>query len=461
MSLAAAAEGAGTQVLVRFVTRLPAELRVPESQVAVPAGLRRYGLSQIINHLLALSPARPFDFLVAGELLRKSLAAHLTERGLSAETALEIEYVPAVVPPEPKAAVPHDDWVSSLAALPGGAALTGGYDGALRLVAADGAATVATFAAHAGPVTALAALPARRGAPPLVVSAGKDGAVRLWRLDAAASASADAPARLIASFSGHTDAVEAVAVSPGGARLATAGWDGSLRLWRCGGDVLAAYDDAGGDAAPRAPPRKKKKKDGGADGGAAAAADGSSGFAGGVAEEAVGALAGHLHCVSSLAWPAEDTLFSGGWDHSVRRWDAVTGDAAEVYNGSKAVLCVASSSETPDVVAFGGADRCVRVWDTRAAPRAGDALALRALAAHGNWVTALAWCPRSAHHLVSASTDHTLRLWDVRCAVPLATLTAHSAQVLCAGWLGPGVIASGGADCALRTFELEAPLLRG
>jgi hypothetical protein len=70
-----------TQVMVRFTTRLPPDLQVPLTEVvrlpgasccqrcclllnpnisffpcsqAVPASLKRYGLSQIINHLLAL-----------------------------------------------------------------------------------------------------------------------------------------------------------------------------------------------------------------------------------------------------------------------------------------------------------------------------------------------------------------------------------------------------------------------
>jgi hypothetical protein len=65
------------QVLCRFITKLPAELRVPDNPVvgwqdmalhfasrlaralafllqAVPATLKRYGLSQIINHILCL-----------------------------------------------------------------------------------------------------------------------------------------------------------------------------------------------------------------------------------------------------------------------------------------------------------------------------------------------------------------------------------------------------------------------
>lgn len=42
------------QILVRFVSKLPAELRVPEAPVAIPTTLKRYGLSQIINHMLGL-----------------------------------------------------------------------------------------------------------------------------------------------------------------------------------------------------------------------------------------------------------------------------------------------------------------------------------------------------------------------------------------------------------------------
>ncbi len=42
------------QILVKFVTKLPDELKVSEAPVAVPTTLKRYGLSQIINHLLGL-----------------------------------------------------------------------------------------------------------------------------------------------------------------------------------------------------------------------------------------------------------------------------------------------------------------------------------------------------------------------------------------------------------------------
>jgi ribosome biogenesis protein len=108
------------QVRVRFVTKLPSPLRVPTTAIAVPADLSRMGLSEIVNGLLAvgerperLEPqlsmpsvgcppwgsnplrfcffaaepdhqARPFDFLVDGELVRVPLQQFLNAKGISA-----------------------------------------------------------------------------------------------------------------------------------------------------------------------------------------------------------------------------------------------------------------------------------------------------------------------------------------------------------------------------------------
>jgi ribosome biogenesis protein YTM1 len=129
----------------------------------------------------------------------------------------------------------------------------------------------------------------------------------------------------------------------------------------------------------------------------------------------------------------------------------------ETLNHNKAVYCVAAAaagSRGRGLVAFGGAERALRVWDPRT--RAGEGLALQALPSHTDWISALAWHPTSAHHVVSGSYDKSLKLWDLRAPIPLHTLAGHHTdKVLCVAWAGPAVVASGGADCKLRTAAVE------
>lgn len=43
-----------TQVMCRFVTRMSEQFRITPTPIAVPAKLTRYGLSEVVNHLLNL-----------------------------------------------------------------------------------------------------------------------------------------------------------------------------------------------------------------------------------------------------------------------------------------------------------------------------------------------------------------------------------------------------------------------
>lgn len=52
--------------------------------------------------------------------------------------------------------------------------------------------------------------------------------------------------------------------------------------------------------------------------------------------------------------------------------------------------------------------------------------AVKAYKSHRDWILAVAWSPASAHHLVTASQDGTLKLWDLRAAVPLHTVEGHT-----------------------------------
>ncbi|KAK9808947.1 hypothetical protein WJX72_006809 [[Myrmecia] bisecta] len=365
-----------TQITCVFTTKLPSELQVPKDPVAVPASLTRYGLSQIINHLLALEPARPFDFLINGELVRIPLEKFLLAHDISAESTLQVEYIFAVVPPQFKEQLPHDDWVSAIDGRLGLALLTGAYDGALRIYSGEGTC-VSTSSVHSGPVNAVATLPA-------------------------------AQVGMAASRSG-----------------------GQGMLWQR--PVLM----------PRRvrPPKKRK------------AAGGKGMLVGGIEEPARETMQGHSQCVSSVSWPTDDTIISASWDHSVRRWDAETSSQTQTLNTNKAIYAVAASPDNDSVVAFGGAERNLRLWDTRM--QTGEEVGAKAFASHTDWIVNLAWAPSSAHHIVTASHDKTLKLWDLRTAVPLHTMTGHIDKVLCVSWFGKDCVASGSADCTVKMYSVD------
>lgn len=90
--------GKHKQVRVKFVTKIPS-IRVTETPVAVPESLQRYGLSEVVNHLLGRDPPTPFDMLVMGRFLRSSLASVMRKNVLSGEAVLEVEYLPALRQP--------------------------------------------------------------------------------------------------------------------------------------------------------------------------------------------------------------------------------------------------------------------------------------------------------------------------------------------------------------------------
>jgi cytochrome c len=208
----------------------------------------------------------------------------------------------AVWPPGGGAAEParvlegHAAPVAALAAGPNGALASAGWDGTVRVWAADGSARV--LEGHTGPVNGLA-----WGAAGLV-SAGYDGTVRLW--DAAGG-------RVLAEFGFPQNAALAL---PDGT-VASAGVDGAVRL--------VAPDGAVRELAAGSRPVVALAS--GGDGVLAAASIGGSVGLWSVAEaRLLRSLDGPGLPVWSLAFAADGrTLWTGGQDRVVRRWDAATG----------------------------------------------------------------------------------------------------------------------------------------
>jgi len=165
------------------------------------------------------------------------------------------------------------------------------------------------------------------------------------------------------------------------------------------------------------------------------------------------ALAGHRGGLTCMDVPSHvyrpDSLVTGGADGLIKLWSlravgtgrrssSMTsprdsegtgaqsrgGDALTVCSGhSGRVMCVLSAWHG-DRLLSGGADRTLRVWDLAS----GNGKCINKMCGHTGWVTMVKyWGPNT---VVSASTDRSIALWDVRLRdSPLFMLRCHGSPV--------------------------------
>ncbi|CAI5475446.1 unnamed protein product, partial [Closterium sp. Yama58-4] len=433
---------------------------------------------------------QPFDFIVDGRLLRSSLRKCLLTSALSTERVIPIEYTLAVRPPSASHSAPHDDWVSAVSAAQPSVIVTGSYDSHVRLFsvpptsaavatpadatahaadAADGASSSArciqVAAAHSDAVTHIAALPGASA----FISASKDRTLRLWQLAAhTTDASSSLRASVVAVMRGHSAAVQCAAVNARANKLASCGWDSTIKLWplpglggnaarRAGGLDASAGGGSGGMGEDAGGEGEDGEETGGAEG-AGQARKRVRTAAGAVEAEGVAlapdlSLDAHTQCVAGVAWPSQgSSLFSVSWDHSLRSWDVEAAAAVSVRTSAHPLLTVAAGGGgMASLVAVGGAHPTMLLWDMRAATSVLSPSIQ--LLGHTDWISSLAWSPSNPLHLLSSSYDASLKIWDLRSTVPLHTVKAHSDKVLCADWWqGGNAVVSGGADNLLRIF---------
>ncbi|KAL0310206.1 UNVERIFIED_CONTAM: Ribosome biogenesis protein WDR12 [Sesamum calycinum] len=402
---AGAAEESARQVQVRFVTKLKPPYRAPPASISIPANLTRFGLSALVNNLLQSANAdwkqEPFDFLIDDELVRMSLEEFLLAKGISAEKVLEIEYIKAVAPRKQEEPSLHDDWVSAVDGSDDGYILTGCYDGLGRIWTAAGVCSH-ILDGHSGPVTSVCVLKPKASesvVDRIVATASKDRTLRLWKFGAEESKDQPNKIRAFKILRGHTAAVQSIAAEPSGDMVCSGSWDCSINLWN-GNES----DTESGLVSV-----KKRKKDG---------EDEEPQSEG----EALSTLVGHTQCVSSVTWPERGTVFSASWDHSIRRWDVETGkDSLSIFCG-KVINCLDIGGESSALIAAGGSDPVLRIWDPR---KPGTLSPIFQFSSHNSWISSCKWHHKSWFHLVSASYDGKVMLWDLRTAWPLAVLDTH------------------------------------
>ncbi|KAJ1677448.1 ribosome biogenesis protein ytm1, partial [Spiromyces aspiralis] len=191
------------QVQILLVPR-QTKYRIPDTPILVPGRLQRYGLSEIVNHLLGLDKPVPFDFLIDNQFLRKSLLEYLQENGVSLETVVTIEYIESMLPPKQLASADQGDWISSISTLDEHF-LVASYDGTVCVRNTSLECESTLSGGHRGlPVKATAAIPG--DSRTRFVSSGQDNTVVGWGV---IEGGGNEPGPLYRGM-GHTGSVDSV-----------------------------------------------------------------------------------------------------------------------------------------------------------------------------------------------------------------------------------------------------------
>ncbi|MBA4187477.1 MAG: hypothetical protein C0467_05605 [Planctomycetaceae bacterium] len=239
-----------------------------------------------------------------------------------------------------------------------------GTHGEVRLFDTQNASPLGTMACP-GRITAIAFDPSERWLAVAGGEPGKVGEVRLFRLDAAGKATKAATL----TISGHKDSIFAVAFTPDGKTIATAGYDRIINLW----DIPAELPS---EAMTLKAPRLTLKD--------------------------------HSDTIYALAFSPNGTLLaSGSADRSVKIWDTATGKRLYTLGDpTDWVYCLAWSPDMKHLAA-GGVDKSVRVWE---ANKDGGKLIGSAFA-HERPVWRVAYTPDGTH-LYTVGEDRVIKLWD-------------------------------------------------
>ncbi|MEH2067264.1 MAG: serine/threonine-protein kinase [Nostoc sp.] len=217
----------------------------------------------------------------------------------------------------------------------------------------------------------------------ILASTNDEKNIKLWDLNSK---------KVLASLSGHYQAVKSVAFSPDGKILASASDDKTIKLWQM--ETLTE----------------------------------------------ICTLLGHSQAVKSVAFsPDGEILASGSSDKTVKLWNVNTGVQICSLIGHQLQVNSVAFSPQGQIVASASYDRTIRLWQIsyQEFKNCPCYTLLGILSGHAWAVLTVAFSP-DGKILATGSDDNTIKLWEVNTGQLIGTLVGHSWSVVSVAFTADG-----------------------
>jgi eukaryotic-like serine/threonine-protein kinase len=238
---------------------------------------------------------------------------------------------------------------------------------------------------------------------------------------------------------GHTGSVSQVAFSPDGMQLASAGADGSIKVWAARGDpeartlesrIVAFSPDGKWLASTSWNITSFKLWD---------TTTGQEGHT----------FDAHTAQVLDVAFrPDGQSIASAGFDKTVKLWDLATGHNRHTLQGHTDIVCSVAFSPDGKWLASGGSDKTVKLWHVATGQLQCS------LTGHTAGVSSVAFSPDGTR-LVSAGRDRTVRLWDLTTCRPVQTFKCDAWQLRLAFSPDGSRLATAATDRTIRILDVR------